>query len=129
MTSLRLVLGGAAAAALVGFTAGFLNGDGELAPPPAPAVATSPAALAPKAEPLPPAVVPDAARPRVPAAILARAADARALDRRGEACPPAGPTSPAAHTSPSPPREEPPRCAPEQRETIEIDWHVTPRNP
>jgi hypothetical protein len=120
VTSLRLVLGGAAAAALVGFTAGLLDGDDELAPPAAAAAPARTPLEPPRAEPLPPAVVPDAERPRVPAAILARAASARALDRRGPACPP---------REPPPAREEPPRCAPEQRESIEIDWNVPPRKP
>ncbi len=52
-----------------------------------------------------------AARPRVPAGILTRAAEARALER-GPSCAPA--------TAPG----EPPRCAPEQRPSIEIEWHV-----
>jgi hypothetical protein len=121
VTTLRLVLGGAAAAAVVGFTAGLLDGDDELVQPAAAAAPARTVLEPPTAEPLPPAIVPDAERPRVPAAILSRAATARALDRRGPACPPREPPRPA--------REEPPRCAPEQRESIEIDWHGAPRKP
>jgi hypothetical protein len=121
VTGLRLLAGGAVAVALAGFTAGFLNVEAEraaAAPPAASPTATAPPP--PKlSEPLPPAVVPRAARARVPAAILARAANARALER-GPACPPAD-------RSPAP--EGPPRCAPEQREAIEIEWHVAPNHP
>jgi hypothetical protein len=48
---------------------------------------------------------------RVPAGILARAAKARALER-GPAC------------AASAPAQEAPRCPGEQRESIDVDWHV-----
>ncbi len=112
----RLLGGIAASAAIAGFLAGVLSLRApHHAAPAAPSTAPSTKAPAPSAdEALPPVPFPGA-RPRVPAGILARAADARALDR--------GPPCPA----PEEQRALPPRCASEQRESIEIDWHVDPR--
>ncbi|HEX9306011.1 MAG TPA: hypothetical protein VF894_00880 [Anaeromyxobacter sp.] len=62
--------------------------------------------------PLAPAPFVPPMRPSVPAGILARAADARALER-GPSCPPPTPTASA--------REA---CGTEEREAIEIEWHV-----
>jgi hypothetical protein len=118
---LRLSLGVAAlatAATIAGFVAGASH-DPRPAPAPAdlPADPTASAAAdLPAGEPLPPVRFEGAARPRVPAGILARAASARALER-GPSCPP----SPAAR-----PSSEPPPCVSEQRESIDIDWHVAP---
>jgi hypothetical protein len=102
--------------AVTGVVAGFVAGVFSprlpgAAPPAAAARAAAPAPTAPAGEPLPPLVLPERARSQVPAGILARAAEARALDR--------GPSCSA------PDREHaPPRCASEPRETIEIEWHV-----
>jgi hypothetical protein len=108
----RALAGAAAGAALAGFVLGALSVRDPEPPPPA---APAPVAAEPRAEPLPPAPFPAPERTRVPAGILARAANARALDR-GPACPPVQPP------------EEPARCSPEQRESIEIEWHVAPRD-
>ncbi len=119
MMPYRLLGGIAASAAIAGFLAGVLSLHAPLhAAPAAPSTAPStvtPAAPARSADdPLEPVPFPGE-RPRVPAGILARAADARALDR-GPSCP-----APEEHRAP------PPRCASEQRESIEIDWHVDPK--
>jgi hypothetical protein len=120
MMPLRILAGIVASAALVGFVArafGPAAHDAALAPVPSagePAPPSDPPALgadAAQGEPLPAAHFSGAERPHVPAGILARAADARALER-GPSCPP-----PAAALAP-------PVCAPEGRESIEIEWHV-----
>jgi hypothetical protein len=106
----RTLLAIGAAAAVAGFVVGVLGprvGEGQAraaVPPPDASDASSGAPLAP---------VPrrEAARPRVPAGILARAADARALER--------APACGAAARD-----HEPARCAPVERETIDIEWHV-----
>jgi hypothetical protein len=108
----RALAGAAAGAALAGFVLGARSVNDPEPPPPA---VSAPIAAEPRAEPLPPAPSSPPARTRVPAGILARAAKARALDR-GPACPPVEPP------------EERARCAPEQRESIEIEWHVAPRD-
>jgi len=116
MMALRIFAAIAGAAAVVGLGA-ELFAPAERSAPPAAAPAREPAPpdVAPRAEPpaapLPLARVPAAPRTRVPAGILSRAADARALER-GRACPPPAP-------------REPRRCLPgEEREPIEIEWHV-----
>ncbi len=109
MMPIRLLAGIAATAAVAGFIAGVFSPRLPAAAPPA--AAAVPAAAP---EPLPPLALPERARPQVPAGILARAADARALDR-GPSC-----------AAPDVGRLEPPRCASEQRESIEIEWHVAP---
>lgn len=106
----RLLGGIAASAAIAGFLAGVLSIH---AAPAAPSTAPSTPARSAD-DPLPPVPFPGE-RPSVPAGILARAADARAIDR-GPSCP-----APEEHRAP------PPRCASEQRESIEIDWHVDPK--
>jgi hypothetical protein len=74
-------------------------------------VVAAPAAPSSRGQPIPPSPYAELVRPRVPAGILARAADARALER-GPTCPP-----PAE-------QRELPRCVPEDRESIDIEWHV-----
>ncbi len=109
MMPLRILAGIVASAALVGYVArAFGPAAHDAAPPSDPPALGADAA---QGEPLPPAPFSGAERPHVPAGILARAADARALER-GPSCPP-----PAAALAP-------PVCAPEGRESIEIEWHV-----
>jgi hypothetical protein len=109
----RALVGFCAFAVVAGFVAGTVR-QARSRPAAPPAAALPPAAAeAPAADPLlsPPAE--RGGRPRVPAGILARAASARALER-GPSCRPSAPATP----------QEPARCVPEQRESIDIDWHV-----
>jgi len=112
MITIRLLAGIGATAAVAGFIAGVFSPRLPAAAPPA--AAPVPAAAFDAGEPLPPLALPERARPQVPAGILARAADARALDR-GPSC-----------AAPDVGRLELARCASEQRESIEIEWHVAP---
>ena len=115
MTPLRTLAVVAGSAAFVALAAGLAAPAGWRAPP----VGEASPVAAPRPSPPPGERVrvrglPDAARrPRVPAGILARAADARALDP-GPSCAPAA----------APP--EAPPCPPESRESIEIEWNVGP---
>jgi hypothetical protein len=112
--SLRIVAGAALGAAVAGYAVGVLTREPALDPPVASALEPAPGAQ--PGEPLPPAAFAGADRPRVPAGILARAANARALHR-------------APYCPSEPPADEPPRCAPEPRDPVEIEWHVAPADP
>lgn len=116
--TVRVLAGAAVGAALTAMAAGALSlREPKPAAPAAPsAAAEPPRSEPPQGEPLPPAPFLLGERPRVPAGILARAASARALER--------GPSCPQVEAP-----QEPSLCAPEQRRSIEIEWHVAPRDP
>jgi hypothetical protein len=98
------------AIAVAAAVAGFLAGTSA----PAAVVRSVRASGGPPAQapqPLPPVQLPEVTRPLVPAGILARAANARALER-GPSCLPPGKALEASS------------CSEEERESIEIDWHA-----
>jgi hypothetical protein len=113
VTPLRVLAALGVSLAIAGAVVAALPQRDRPAPPAAEAAEPPPhqarPVRAPRREP-PPLGGAGAPRLDVPAGILARAATSRALER--------GPSCSSA------PSEAAPRCPPEQRESIEIDWRV-----
>jgi hypothetical protein len=115
MTALRAFAGGAALAALVAL-AGCRDAPRTRVPTVEPESnpAAMPATLPPVSARISPTVG-QGLRPAVPPGVLSRAAEARALERRAQVCPPSRPADPEA-------------CPPGPSDAVEIDWDG-PREP